>query len=368
VGQQQGVEIARALAFEARVLIMDEPTSALSEQETERLLDLVLDLKRQGVALVYITHKLEELRRIGDDATVLRDGRPVGSFDLAGKTHDEIVRMMVGRDLGGLPPKTPAGPREEALRAEGISLRHPERPGDFAVKDVDFAVRRGEVLGVFGLMGAGRTELLETIFGLHPRASSGRVRVDGAEVTIRSPIDAIARGIALAPEDRKREGLVLEMSVAANASLACLPAMERLGLLDESREAAKVSELARRLGIRTPSLDQRVLHLSGGNQQKVVLAKWLLTGPKVLLLDAPTRGIDVHAKREIYGLVDELARAGLAVVLASSELPEILAVSDRIMVLCEGRKTAEFGRDEADEERILRAALPRKGHGKERIA
>ncbi|NGO38198.1 sugar ABC transporter ATP-binding protein [Limisphaera ngatamarikiensis] len=220
-------------------------------------------------------------------------------------------------------------------------------------------VRRGEVLGIFGLMGAGRTELLETLFGLHPDHMEGRVELDGRPVRIRSPMDAIDLGLALAPEDRKAEGLVLEMSVRENASLACLNRLTRFGFIRTAAERTLVERYLKQLRVKTPSLEQRIRHLSGGNQQKVILARWLATSPRVLLLDEPTRGIDVQAKREIYELIDELARAGLAVIVVSSEMPEILTVSDRIVVLCEGCKTAEFTRAEATEERLMAAALPR---------
>jgi ribose transport system ATP-binding protein len=241
---------------------------------------------------------------------------------------------------------------------KNISLRHPERAEDFAVRDVSFSVRQGEVLGLFGLMGAGRTELLQTIFGLHPHAASGEMWIAGQPVSIRSPRAAIEAGLALAPEDRKGDGLVLMHSVAENTTLACLDEILRFGLIQPARERELVSRYVERLHVRTPTLRQAVRLLSGGNQQKVVLAKWLATKPKVLLLDEPTRGIDINAKKEIYALVDELARSGLAVVMVSSELPEILAIADRILVLAEGRVTAEFARGAATEEAILRAALP----------
>jgi ribose transport system ATP-binding protein len=255
-----------------------------------------------------------------------------------------MIRMMVGRELSDLFPKTTAPLGAEVLRVEDISLRHPDRVDDYAVRDVSFSVRRGEVVGIFGLMGAGRTELLHAIFGLHPHTSKGRVFLDGRPVSIRSPQQAIAAGLALAPEDRKAEGLVLSMSVSENVSLPCLNRTTRLGLLQPARERALVGNYVDRLAVRTPSLSQRVRNLSGGNQQKVVLSKWLATGPKVLLLDEPTRGIDINAKKEIYTLIDELARSGLGVVMVSSELPEILAIADRILVLAEGVLQREFNR------------------------
>lgn len=360
VGQQQVVEIAKAMACEVRILIMDEPTSALTERETEVLFRRIADLKRQGVAIAYITHRLEELSRIGDDVAVMRDGRMIASAPIRELSRDDIVRLMVGRDLKEKSPRIPPAESDEVLRVENLTLRHPTRPGDHLVRGVSFRVRRGEVLGVFGLMGAGRTELLECIFGLHGRACSGDIFVGRRRTVLRSPADAIAHGLAFAPEDRKRDGLVLSMSVAENASLASLDRAERFGLIDGRAEREHVQGYLERFRVKTPSLRQPIRHLSGGNQQKVILAKWLATGPEVLLLDEPTRGIDVQAKMEIHALIHELTRDGLAVVTVSSELPEILAVSDRILVLCEGRSTAEFARAEATEEKIMHSALPRK--------
>jgi ribose transport system ATP-binding protein len=358
VGAQQVVEIAKAISFRSRVIIMDEPTSAITEHEVAVLFRLIRQLKTRGAGIIYITHKLDELAEIADDITVFRDGRFIAAKPFAGATRDEMVRLMVGRDLTDLFPKTCASVGKEMLRVKNISLRHPERAEDFAVRDVSFSVRQGEVLGLFGLMGAGRTELLQTIFGLHPHAASGEMWIAGQPVSIRSPRAAIEAGLALAPEDRKGDGLVLMHSVAENTTLACLDEILRFGLIQPARERELVSRYVERLHVRTPTLRQAVRLLSGGNQQKVVLAKWLATKPKVLLLDEPTRGIDINAKKEIYALVDELARSGLAVVMVSSELPEILAIADRILVLAEGRVTAEFARGAATEEAILRAALP----------
>jgi ABC-type sugar transport system ATPase subunit len=358
VGAQQVVEIAKAISCHARVIIMDEPTSAITEHEIEVLFRLIKRLKQNGVGLVYITHKLDELPEIADDITVFRDGQFVGTAALEEVSRDQMVRLMVGRELSDLFPKTPARPGDEVLRVRSLSLPHPERTGDFAVKEVSFAVRRGEVLGIYGLMGAGRTELLHAVFGLHPNTATGEIQIEGKPVRIGSPKDAMAAGLALAPEDRKAEGVVLGMSVAQNTTLSCLPKIERLGLLRSQLERELVGRYMTRLRVRTPSINQAVVNLSGGNQQKVVLAKWLATDPKVLLLDEPTRGIDINTKKEIYALIDELAQGGLGVVMVSSELPEILGIADRIMVLCEGRKTAEFSRAEASEEKVVQAALP----------
>jgi len=358
VGAQQVVEIAKAMSFNSRVIIMDEPTSAITEHEIDVLFRLIKRLKQNGVGLIYITHKLDELPQIADDITVFRDGKFVGTKEFCEVSRDEMIRMMVGRELADLFPKTATTPGDEVLRVRNVSLQHAERVGDFAVKGVSFEVRRGEVLGIFGLMGAGRTELLQTIFGLYPKTSTGEIQVAGVPVKIHSPQDAIAAGLALAPEDRKADGVVLGLSIAHNTTLSCLPKIERMGLLQPQLERELVGNYVERLRVKTPSIHQTVVNLSGGNQQKVVLAKWLATKPKVLLLDEPTRGIDINAKKEIYTLIDELAQSGLAVVMVSSELPEILGIADRIMVLCEGRKTAEFSRAEATEEKVVKAALP----------
>lgn len=359
VGQQQVVEIAKALSRQARVIIMDEPTSAITEQEIAVLFDLIQQLKRDGVAIIYITHKLDELPAIADDLTVLRDGQFVGTKPIGAVAQTEIVRMMVGRDLSDLYSRRPTSRGAEILRVEKLSLAHPERRDDLLVRDVSFELHRGEVLGIFGLMGAGRTELLETLFGLHPHRADGTIILDGKSVWFRSPHEAIDAGLVLAPEDRKRDGLVLSLNVAHNTSLACLRQTETFGLLNARRETALAEDYVRRLRIKTPSTRQLARNLSGGNQQKVVLAKWLATQPKVLLLDEPTRGIDINAKKEIYALMDGLAAEGLGVLLVSSELPEILAVADRILVMCEGRRMAEFPRAAANEEAIMQAALPR---------
>jgi ribose transport system ATP-binding protein len=359
VGSQQIVEIAKALSFDATILIMDEPTSAVSDHEVESLFRLIHNLKQRGLGIIYITHKLDELPLIADEVTVMRDGRFIMSKPFPETSHDEIVRMMVGREHGQQFARTTTPVGRQVLQVRNVSLQHAERPNDFAVHDVSFDLRRGEVLGIFGLMGAGRSGLLQTIFGLHPRSSTGDIAVDGKTISNSSPRDAIRSGIALAPEDRKLEGLVLAMSVVENAGLACLEKTSRLGMLRLGAERKLIGSYVQRLGVKTPSLDACVRNLSGGNQQKVVVSKWLATDPKVLLLDEPTRGIDVNAKREIYAVIDELAQSGLGVVFVSSELPELLAIADRILVLAEGRVTAEFDRGEANEELILAAALPK---------
>jgi ABC-type sugar transport system ATPase subunit len=357
VGVQQVVEIAKAIAFDARVVIMDEPTSALSEQETESLFKVIRQFKQNGVGIIYITHKLGELDHIADDVTIFRDGEFVAERQFGDISQEEMVRLMIGREITATPRST-IQLGAEVLRVSDVSLPHPERPGSYAVDNISFGVRRGEVVGLFGVMGAGRTELLQTIFGLYHGTATGEIYVSGQRVSINSPTEAIRVGITLAPEDRKADGLVLMMNVSENVSLASLKRATTFGVLQPNRERKLVSSLIDRLRVKVSSLKQCVRNLSGGNQQKVVLSKSLATQPVVLLLDEPTRGIDINAKREFYALIEELARDGLGVVMTSSEMPELLAVADRIIVLSEGRVAAEFSREDATKEKLLSAALP----------
>jgi len=359
VGQRQMVEIAKAISCEAKVIIMDEPTSALTTREVETLFAAVRKLKNDGVAIAYITHKMEELTEIGDNAVVLRDGCLVGEGSLKDLSRDEIITMMVGREGGRYPVREVRKPGREVLRLQDVALSKAGNQTGFVLRDINLTLQQGEVLGVFGLMGAGRTELLECIFGLHHGNVSGHVYVGGEPESIRSPKEAIACGIALAPEDRKKEGLILGMSVLENATLASLPSHERHGLLSVRSQNELVSKIIDDFSVKTPSAKQTIRNLSGGNQQKVILGKWLATNPSILLLDEPTRGIDVRAKAEIYQLINELSKQGLSVIVVSSELPEILAISDRIAVMCEGTITGSFTREEATEERIMNAALPK---------
>ena len=357
VGTRQMVEIAKALSFEARLLILDEPTSALTAHEVQTLFAAIRRLKTRGVGMIYITHRLDELPEIADDVTIFRDGVLVHEAAYRAADRGDYVRRMVGRELADLAPRTPAPPGRPRLEIEALSVARPDG-GQPLVARASLAVRAGEVVGLFGLMGAGRTELLEAVAGLRPRDAHGVVRVDGAPAVIRCPHDALATGIVLAPEDRKADGLVLGMSVAENVSLASLDQVTRHGLVSRRREQARATAAVARLAIKTSTTAQAVGTLSGGSQQKVVLAKGLACDPRVLLLDEPTRGIDIGAKREIYSLIDQLARGGMAILVASSELPEILGISDRILVLAEGRVTAEFRRGEATEQAILHAAIP----------
>lgn len=357
VGQQQIVEIAKALSLDAKVLIMDEPTSSLSENETKVLFGLIEELKTKGVGIVYITHKMDELTRLADYVTVLRDGNFISENQVANTSTDEIVRLMVGRERKDFFVKKEHPRGEKLLEVCGISLKDTESKNKYKVKEVGFEAYAGEVVGLYGLMGAGRSEIFETIFGVHSHAT-GKLKVAGKEFMPKSPAEAIRNGIALIPEDRKCDGLVLDMDITQNISLASLKQMLRFGTLCKKAETKIADMFRNRLTIKSHSTRQKTGELSGGNQQKVVLSKWLLTDPIILLLDEPTRGIDINAKNEIYKLIDELAERSLAIVVISSELPEIMAISDRIITVCGGCITGEFQRDEFTEERILKASLP----------
>ena len=355
VAEQQMVEIARALSMSAKLVVMDEPTSALSDKEVQRLFSIVAGLKARGISVVFVTHRLEEVLRICDRATVLRDGMLVGEAAIADLDVARIIRMMVGREVERLfAHREGAGSGAPALTVRGIARGRDARdPHAVVLHGIDLEVRQGEILGLAGLVGAGRTELARAIFGADP-IQHGTVLVEGREVSIRSPIDAIRAGIGLVPEDRKQQALFLALAIRNNLSAAC---MDRLcgafGLLRRRAEDELVESFRRKLGIRMASADQAVGNLSGGNQQKVVLARWLALQPKVLIVDEPTRGIDVAAKAEVHGLLYELAGAGIAILAISSELPEILTISDRIVTMREGRVTGEVTRAEASEERLM---------------
>jgi ribose transport system ATP-binding protein len=349
IGRQQLVEIAKALSVNARVLIMDEPTSSLSTRESENLFGVIGELKRRGVSVVYISHRLGEVKVLADRVTVLRDGENAGELARGEISHDAMVRLMVGRELSQFYAHQPNAPGEVVLSVEG--LRTPARPEN----EINFELRAGEIVGLAGLVGAGRTELLQTLFGVTP-ALGGAIRVAGIPHHSRSPQDAIAAGLALVPEDRKQQGLVLAMAVRENLSLASLRRDQRRGFLDFRREIEISTEMISKMRIKTPGDRQTVLFLSGGNQQKVVLGKWLALRPRVLLLDEPTRGIDVGAKSEIYGLMEELARAGVAILFVSSDMEEILGMSDRALVMHEGRLAGVLARAELSEEAVMHLA------------
>ncbi len=351
--EQQLVEIARALGAEARVLILDEPTASLSEREVERLLRLIRDLRGQGVGMIYVSHRLDELFQVADRVTVLRDGRLVTTQDMAGLSRGELIRLMVGRELTTVFPKQEVALGAVVLELRGVGCR------DSGVRDVSLSVRAGEIVGLAGLVGAGRTELARVLFGLTP-ADAGEIVLTGKRVMIDSPARAVELGIAYVPEDRRRHGVILEMPVAPNTSLAILKKISTFGWVDRQRERNVAASFVQRLGIKTASLDAPVGELSGGNQQKVAVARWLATEPRVLILDEPTQGVDVGAKAEIHRLMGELAGRGLAIVMISSELPEVLGMSDRIAVMQAGSIVGVLDRAKATQEQVLALAL---GHG-----
>jgi D-xylose transport system ATP-binding protein len=355
IGQQHLVEIAKALSREARILILDEPTAALTETEAEILFGILDDLRKSGAGIVYISHKLDEVFRLADRITVLRDGRSVSTDPASALDKTAVISRMVGREVTELFPSVDRTPGEVVFEARGITVEDPNVPGKMLVQNVSFQVRRGEVLGVAGLVGAGRSDLLMAMFGAHPGTTGGEIRAGDETLKLTGPASAIAHGIGFVTEDRKRFGLLLDQTLVDNMTLA------RLGLrgglfTHPAAETAASEKSMKELRIKAPSVFVEAMTLSGGNQQKVVLSKWLLTDPKILFLDEPTRGIDVGAKQEIYAQINRLAGEGLAIVLVSSELPEVLALSDRILVLHEGRVTGELSRAEATAEKVMALA------------
>jgi len=349
VGNRQRVEILRALSHDARILIMDEPTAALTESDVTRLFDIVRRLRARGVGIVYISHRLDEIFAIGDRVTVLRDGAYVGARNVADTNASELVQMMVGRRIDNLFPKTVVPIGAPVLEARDI-VRHP------MTKSVSLTVRAGEIVGLAGLVGSGRSELAQTLFGITP-AESGEIGLMGESVTIHSAESARAKGIAYVPEDRGVQGLVRPMSVLHNFSLAALGGLSRAGFIDRGAERRLAQEGVQRFRVKTSSVEEVAGRLSGGNQQKIVLGKWLANNPKLLILDEPTRGIDVGAKAEIHRLMCELAGAGVAILMISSELPEVLGMSDRVLVMREGRLVAEFDRAQATSEAVGAAMM-----------
>ena len=349
IGRQQLVEIAKALSCEARVLIMDEPTSSLSQHETETLFKVVRELRAQGISVIYISHRLGEVKELADRVIVLRDGENAGELSREEIDHDAMVRLMVGRDLEQFYDRKQHDAGDIVLELE--NLRTPAHPQCA----ISLQLRAGEIVGLAGLVGSGRTELLQTIFGVTP-AVGGSMRVAGNSFVPANPREAIRAGLALAPEDRKQHGLILQMAVRENASLASLDRDQQNGLLNFNAEEKVAAEAVEQLAIKTPNLDQATVHLSGGNQQKVVLGKWLALKPRLLLLDEPTRGIDVGAKREMYRLMEQLAADGVAILFASSELEEVLGMADRALVMHEGRLAGELARDQLSEQAVMQLA------------
>ncbi len=351
VAEQQLVEIARALRQEARLLVMDEPTAALSDAEIDALFEVIRTLCREGTPVIYISHRLSEIFAIGDRVTVMRDGRTIATLRVAETSAEELIRLAVGRTIVERIPKRPVAPGEVALEIEDLQLHGADQP-------ITLTVRAGEILGVAGLMGSGRTALARAIFGADP-IQGGVIRVAGRTLSSHSPSASIAAGLGFLTEDRKQQGLVLQCSVVTNVTLTILDRLSRLGVLQLGRERTRAIGLIDRLRIRAASPEEEVSHLSGGNQQKVVLARWLAARCRVLLFDEPTRGIDVGAKAEIYELIGELVSEGVAVILISSEMPELLGLADRVAVMCEGGLQGVLPRSEATQERIMELALGR---------
>jgi D-xylose transport system ATP-binding protein len=356
-GKQQLIEIAKALNKDAKLLILDEPTSALTATEIRTLLDLIKSLKAEGLACVYISHKLEEVAEISDTVTVIRDGTHIATRPIGELTTANIVTMMVGREMKNLYPKEEHVIGEVVLEAHNVSCWDVTNPERKVVDDVSFQIRKGEILGIAGLVGAGRTELVSTLFGAYPGSHRGSVHLDGREITIRSPRDAVKAGICMVPEDRKRSGILPIIGVGHNMTISVLNRFAAFGLIDEHEELAQIQAEILRLKIKTADPMLPIASLSGGNQQKAVLSKMMLPDPRILILDEPTRGVDVGAKYEIYKLIFALAKAGVAVLMVSSELTEVLGISDRVLVIGEGRLRGDFVNDNLTQEHVLAAAL-----------
>ena len=354
IGQKQMIEIAKAISYKSKIIIMDEPTASLSHHETLTLIRLIRKLREQGIGIVYITHRLDEIFEIADRVTILRDGSTVDSLPIAEVTRDILVRKMVDRELSQLYGQhTCHATSEVLLEVKDLTLSHP-RPHQAKVRDIAFLLQKGEVLGFFGLIGAGRTEIMEMIFGM--RDKTGTIAVEGKPIVIREPADAIRHGIGFVTEDRKQQGLVLGMSVRENFSLTHLETYSPRFFVNRRKETARCRDFVASLGIKTPSTEQRVVNLSGGNQQKIVIAKWVARSPKILIVDEPTRGIDIGAKAEVHALLARLARDGMGVIVISSDLPEVLAVSDRVIVVKDGTISRTFTRAKASQETIMEAA------------
>ncbi|MFA3917038.1 sugar ABC transporter ATP-binding protein [Ruegeria hyattellae] len=356
VGKQQMVEIAKALSLKAELLVLDEPTSALTDKEVKDLFRIIRKLKADGVCMCYISHKMEEIEQIADRIAVLRDGQTIGEVTpIADITLDQIIARMVGRDIKDMFPKLDFTPGEVTLEVNDLSVTNPDLPGSYLVKNASFVARKGEILGISGLMGAGRTELVGGVFGAYPDQTTGEVKLNGQKLEIKSPKDAIDAGIALLTEDRKALGLFLDKSISFNTTISSLETISSkvLGIINTQQERKVVREYVDQLGVKTPSIDTVIGTLSGGNQQKVILGKWLNSRPDVFILDEPTRGIDIGAKVEIYKLLNELVQQGVTVIMISSELPEVLGMCDRILVMCEGEIVSNFERDDAKKEAIM---------------
>ncbi len=357
VSVRQMIEIAKALAYDARIIIMDEPTSALNEMEVERLFQIIQDLKQKSYAIIYISHRMEEIYEIGDRISVLRDGKRIGTADADDLSPQELIRWMVGRDISQQFPDRKPFTDQECFNMENFYLPDPTGSKKWVVEDISLSLKKGEILGIAGLQGSGKSELFHGLFGTFGKSASGTIRLDGKSYKIHSPIQSIKQGLVLLTNDRKGTGLVPPMDIIHNISLSSLQAFSPGGWMQVQKEKNAASTHMQTFSIKARSMHQEVETLSGGNQQKVVLAKWLETHPKVLLLDEPTLGVDVGAKHDIYSLMNQWTAQGMAILLITSELPELLAMSDRIMVMHRGRITAEFAKTEATQEKIIQAAM-----------
>ena len=356
VGDQQLVEIAKALSLKSDILIMDEPTSALTESEVERLFRVIEMLRRDGVTILYISHKMDEVFRLSDRITILRDGKHVKTLDREATSPQEVTHLMVGREIESIDLGDGRNVGEEVLRVENLSLPWPGHARQWRLKDISFSLHKGEVVGIAGLMGAGRTELLECLFGASDDQPEGDIFLHDLLISFQHPAEAKQAGIAMVTEDRKRLGLFQQMTVRENITMCTLDEMTSAGVLQTGRESTATRDSIDQLGVKTSGPEAAVTSLSGGNQQKCIIARWLRTNPEVLLLDDPTRGVDVGAKAELYQVIDKLCRDGLAIIVTSSELPELITLCDRILILCEGRMTGELTREEFSEERIMELA------------
>lgn len=356
IGEQQLVEIAKAISLNSKIIVMDEPTSAISEKEAEKLFTIIRRLRGEGKGIIYITHRMEEIFKIADRLTVMRDGQYIGTVKAAETSKDEIIRMMVGRDMSEQYSKDPTEKGEVALEVKNLTYTPPMGSFRRSLKNISLKVRHGEVLGIAGLAGAGRSEFFECLAGVHHGDTRGEIIIEGRPVTIKTPADAIRAGISFATEDRKGSGLVLQRSIGENMSLPLLKKFSSMFFMKHQEEKKVWQEQMEALRVKAPSYKTLASSLSGGNQQKVVLARWLMTHPKILLLDEPTRGIDVGAKAEIYQLINNLAKQGMAIIVVSSELPEVIGISDRIVTFCEGELTGEFMQEDATQEKLLQSA------------
>lgn len=364
VGQQQLVEIAKAISKDAKILILDEPTAALNETESQALLDLIIKFKNDGVTCIYISHKLNEVLKIADEITVLRDGKTICTLDAKVTTEDEIISKMVGRNMSERYPKVEREAGDTVLNVENWCVVHKDDPNKLALKNISFEAKKGEVLGIAGLMGAGRTELMMSLFGAYGKKISGEISINGKVVDLQNPNQAIHNGLGYLSEDRKRYGLVLGMNVSDNICLASLKKLISGFRINPNLKISHTQKYVNELRIKTPTLEQKVRFLSGGNQQKVVLAKWIMIQPQILILDEPTRGIDVGAKYEIYNIINDLVARGMCIIVISSELPEVMGISDRILVMCEGEIKGELFSKEASDEDVMKLATGGDHYGK----